>query len=85
MACFCGLSLVRVSIAVKRYHGHLKPYTGKHLMGAGLQFRGLVHCHHDRKLGIVQADMVLESSGEFYLHLQAAGRHRKPTWPGLNF
>lgn len=54
-------------------------------MGAGLQFRGLVHCHHDRKLGIVQADMVLEISGEFYLHLQAAGRHRKPTWPGLNF
>ena len=32
----------------------------KHLIGAGLQFRGLVHYHHDRKHGSVQAGMVLE-------------------------
>ena len=32
----------------------------KHLIGAGLQFRGLVHCHHGGKHGSVQAGMVLE-------------------------
>jgi hypothetical protein len=31
----------------------------KHLVGASLQFKGLVYCH-DRKPGNAQADMVLE-------------------------
>ena len=52
--------IVRVSIAVKRCHDHSNSYKGKHLTGAGLQFRGLVHCHHGRKHGGTQADMVLE-------------------------
>jgi hypothetical protein len=46
------------SIAAKRHHGN--SYKGKHLIGAGLQFRGLVYYHHGRKHGGVQADMVLE-------------------------
>ena len=47
--------LVRVSIAVKRYHDHSNSYKGKHLIVvAGLQFRGLVHCCHGEKQGIMQ-------------------------------
>ena len=34
------------SIAVKRHHGHSDSYKGKHLIGAGLQFGSLNHCHH---------------------------------------
>ena len=29
-------------------------------IGSGLRFRGLVHYHHGRKHGSMQADMVLE-------------------------
>jgi hypothetical protein len=50
--------LVRVSIAVKRHHDHSNSYKGRHLIGS--EFRGLVHCHHGRKHGRVQADMVLK-------------------------
>jgi hypothetical protein len=39
----------------------------KHLIGAALQFRGLVHYHHGRKHGGMQADMVLEKELEFYI------------------
>ena len=46
--------LVRVSIAVKRHQDHSNSYKGKHLTGAGLQFRGLVNYHHDRKHGGVR-------------------------------
>jgi hypothetical protein len=47
----------------------------KNLIGAGLQFRGLVHCHHDRKHGSLQADMVLERQLRIlYLDSSAAGR-----------
>ena len=34
----------------------------KHLLRVGLQFRGLVYCHHGRKHGGMQADVVAESS-----------------------
>jgi hypothetical protein len=37
--------LVGVSIFVKRYYGHGNSYNRKHLIGIGLQFRGLVHYH----------------------------------------
>jgi hypothetical protein len=51
-------------IAGKRHHDHpnfyLKTKTQKHFIGDGLQFRGLVHSHHGRKHGGMQADMVLE-------------------------
>jgi hypothetical protein len=40
-----------VSVAVKRYHDHNNSYIGKHLVGAGLEFRGLVHFHHGCKHG----------------------------------
>ena len=35
-------------IAVKRHHHHdqLNCYKGRHLIGAVLQFKGLVHYHH---------------------------------------
>ena len=64
--------LVRVSIAVKRHHGHGKSYKGKHLIGAGLQFRGLGHYHHGGNES-VQADMVLEKRLRVHLALQATG------------
>ena len=43
-------------IAVKRRYDHSDPYKGKHLTGAGVQFRGPAHCHHDG----MKADMALE-------------------------
>ena len=43
--------LVTVSIAMKRHHGHSNSYKRKHLIGTGLQFRGLVHYCHGRKQG----------------------------------
>ena len=68
--------IVRVSTAVKRHHHRSNPYKGKHLIGAGLQFRGLVHYHHDRKHGSVQAGMVLEKELRGQpLDLQVAGLH----------
>jgi hypothetical protein len=33
---------------------------GKHLIGAGFPFRGLVYCHNGGKHGSMQADLVLE-------------------------
>jgi hypothetical protein len=57
-----------ISIAVKRHHEHGNSYKGKHLIGAGLQFRGLVHYHHGRKHGSIQSDMMLEKEPRI-LHL----------------
>ena len=54
------LVLVRVSIAVMRRHGHSNSYKGKYLTETGLQSGGLVHCHHGRKHGSMQVDMVLK-------------------------
>ena len=38
-------------IAVKSHHEHSNSCKGKHLLGAGLQFRGLVHYRHGGKHG----------------------------------
>jgi hypothetical protein len=76
--------LVRVSIAMKRHHGHSNSYTGKLLTGTGLQFRGLVHYCQVRKHVSVQAGMVLEKELRvLHLDRQAAGRERH-SGPGLN-
>jgi hypothetical protein len=40
----------------------------KYLIGAVLEFRGLVHYHHGKKHGSLQADMVLEKEQQI-LHL----------------
>jgi hypothetical protein len=45
---------------VKRHCDFSNSYRGKHLTGAGLQFRGLVHYHQGRKHINMQADIVLE-------------------------
>jgi hypothetical protein len=43
-------------ITVKRYQDHGNSYKGSHVIGAGLQFRGLAYyCH-----GNMQASLVLE-------------------------
>lgn len=49
---------------MKRNHDLDKSYKGKHFVVPGLQFRGLSHCHHGRKHGIMQVDMVLEKELE---------------------
>ena len=41
----------RVSVAMKAHCDHDNSYKGKHLIGAGLQFRGLVHYGHGGKHG----------------------------------
>jgi len=51
---------VTVFIALKRHYNYGSSHKGKHVIGAGLKFRGLVHCHHGRKYGSKQADIVLE-------------------------
>jgi hypothetical protein len=45
---------------VKRHHDHGNSYKEKHLIGAGLQFRGLIHYCHDLKHASIQEDMMLE-------------------------
>ena len=63
---------------MKKHHDHSSSYKG-HLTGAGLQFRGLVHYHHGRKHGSVQADMVLEKELRvLHLDRQAAGTKSEP-------
>jgi hypothetical protein len=65
-------------IAMKRHHDHGNSYKGKHLIGAGSEFRGLVHCHHGGRHVGMQADLVLERSLRvFHLDPQAAGRERE--------
>jgi hypothetical protein len=55
-----GNILVRVSIAIKRDQDHRNSYKGKQFNSAGLQFRGLIDCYHERKHGNTLADMGLE-------------------------
>jgi hypothetical protein len=47
-------------MVVNRYYDHSNSYKGTHLIGAVLRFRALLHYHHGRKYGSMQADMVLE-------------------------
>ena len=64
---------------MKRHHDHGKSYKEKHLIGAGLQFRGAVHYQHGRKHGSVQADMVLEKELRvLHLDQQTTERDSKP-------
>jgi hypothetical protein len=56
---------------VKR-HDQGNSYKGKHLVGAGLQFRSLVHYHHDGKHSSRQADVVLEELRVLHFDLQVA-------------
>ena len=59
---------------MKKHHDHGNSYKGKHLIGAGLQFRDLVHYHHGGKHGSMQADMVLEKELRvLHIDLQAIG------------
>ena len=57
---------------MKRHHDHCNSYKGEHLIGAGLQFRGLVHFCHGGKHSGVQLDTVLEK-GLRVLHLNPEG------------
>ena len=67
--------LVRVSTAMKKHFDHSNSYKKKHLIGTGLEFRGVVHYTHGRKHGSMQEDMVLEKELRvLYLDWQAAGR-----------
>lgn len=73
-----ALVLVGVSIAVKRYHDHIKSYKEDILISTSLRIKGLVHCGHGRKHGITQADVVVERLlGVLHLDLQAAGKGRQ--------
>ena len=55
---------------MNRHHDRGNSYKGKHLIGAGLQFRDSVHYCHGEKHGSVQADMMLETELRV-LHLDA--------------
>ena len=91
--CFCSKCylpgsrvLVRVSIAVKRHHDHSNSYKGKHLTGAGLQFRDLVNYHHGRKHSGVQADVVLEREQRvLHLDYKQQKERERATGSGLCF
>jgi hypothetical protein len=45
---------------MKRCHDHGDSYKGKHFIGAGLEFKGLVSNGYSGNHGGMQADMVLE-------------------------
>ena len=61
--------VLRVSIAVKTHHAHDNSSKGLDLNEeAHLQSKDLVHCHHDKKQGIMQSDVVLEKElKSFYI------------------
>jgi hypothetical protein len=54
-------------MAVKAHHDHSNSCKGKHLIGADLQYRGLVHCHQSVNHSGTQADTVLARNRAFYL------------------
>jgi hypothetical protein len=45
-------------IAMKRHYDQGNSYKDNYLIGAGLQFRGLVHYHHVGKHGSMQAELL---------------------------
>lgn len=59
LCCIIKHYCLRILFAVKRHHGNGNSYKG-HLIGVGLQFRGLIHYLHGGKHDSVQADMVLD-------------------------
>ena len=61
-------------IAVKRHCDHSNSYNEKHLIGVGLQFRGLVNYRHGEKNGDMQAHMVLERKVTEHLGPQVIAR-----------
>jgi hypothetical protein len=62
------LSLLRVSIAVKRYHDQGNSYTGQHLVRLSYRFRGPVHCQSGNKAASRQE---LEESNVLHLDPKA--------------
>ena len=73
-----GAVLFGVLFPSKKHHDQSNSYKGKHLVGAGLQFRGSVHYYHGGKHGIMQADVVLEKELRV-LHLDSKETGRD--WP----
>ena len=65
-------------IAVKRHNDHSSFHKGKHLVGAGFQFRGLGQSHH----GSMQTDTVLEKELRA-LHLDPQAAEVKKDWDTL--
>jgi hypothetical protein len=63
------VSLLRMIILI---HDNSDSYKCQHLIGAGLQFRGLVHYHHRGKYGRIQTDVILEELRVLHLDQQAA-------------
>jgi hypothetical protein len=45
---------------MKGHHDHSNYFKEKHLIGASLQFRGLIYYQHGRKHGTMQVYMVLK-------------------------
>ena len=68
-----AISLGHEELCCEETRDHGNPYKRKHFIGAGLQFRGLVHYHHGGKHGSIQADVVLEKELRvLHLDLKAA-------------
>ena len=62
---------MRVSIAVKRHHGHINYYKEKRLTEVkGYSFRDLVHYHHSGQHRSLQADKLLEKRGNMLIWKQ---------------
>jgi hypothetical protein len=64
--------IVRIPVAMKRYHDQGKSYQSKHLVGADLQFQRfrLLTKHHNMKHGSMQKDMCWRRSWEFCILIQ---------------
>ena len=72
--------LVRISTTVKRHYEHGNFYKENHLIGTGLQFRGLLHYCHGGKHGGLQGDLVPEELRVLYLDLQTAEQNCMSHW-----
>ena len=63
---------------------HCNSYKGQHWIGAGLQFRGLVHCHYGGKQGVTWQSWCWWYSWELYIQVSRK-QEEIATGPGLGF
>ena len=71
---------------MKRHHDHSSSYKGNYtalIIGAGLQFRDLSHCHHDRKHG-GKAGRHGAGEGAESSKPELTGRRKRDPGPGLS-
>ena len=70
---------------MKRHHDHSNSYKGKYLIGAGLQFRGLVPYYPGEKHGSTLAGSHGTGEGGESLHLEPRVAGKEKHWAWLEY